>query len=145
MLKKAFTSACVMFTAMVTVYSLLILLIYSSDPESSLALSALRIFLFFPFALALSLANRLFDLEKMDTWLKTVLHFIITMLAAYLCLVLPIGADLAPTGMMVGMFLFTVLYAVVFAVFAVIRAKAAREQNAKQEYTPIYRKSSDRK
>lgn len=145
MLKKVLTSACVLFTVMVTVYSLLILLIYSADPESSMALSALRIFLFFPFALAVCAANRLFDLDKMDIWLKTALHFIATVLAFYLCLILPIGADMTPTAMLVGIFLFCVVYAIVFAALALTRAKARREVNKQQDYTPVYRKSIDKK
>ena len=145
MLKKIFTSACALFTAMVTCYSLIILLIYSADPESSMALSALRIFLFFPFALTISAANRIFDIPKMDSWLKTVLHFISCMLASYLCLILPLGSDMSPPVMLVGMFIFLVIYAVVFAVIALTRAKAAKEENAKKEYTPVYRKSIDKK
>lgn len=145
MLKNTLNAACRLFTAMVVVYSLLILLIYSADPESSLALSAARIFLFFPFALAVCAANRIFDIRGMDSWLKTSLHFIATMLATYLCLILPIGSDLTPTAMLVGMFLFCVIYAVAVAVLAVRRAKASRESNREQEYTPVYRKSIDKK
>ena len=81
----------------------------------------------------------------MDSWLKTSLHFIATMLATYLCLILPIGSDLTPTAMLVGMFLFCVIYAVAVAVLAVRRAKASRESNREQEYTPVYRKSIDKK
>jgi len=145
MLKKIFTSACALFTAMVTCYSLIILLIYSADPESSMALSALRIFLFFPFALTISAANRIFDLPKMDSWLKTALHFISCMLGSYLFLILPLGSDMSPTVMLVGMFLFLVIYAAVFADIALTRAKTAKEENAKKDYTPIYRKSIDKK
>lgn len=145
MYKQVLTSACRLFTAMVTVYSLLILLIYSADPESSMALSALRIFLFFPFSLAVCAANRIFDIKGMDSWLKTSLHFISTMLATYLCLILPIGSDLTPTAMLVGMFLFCVIYATAFAILAVLRAKAGRAHNDAQEYTPVYRKSIDKK
>jgi hypothetical protein len=145
MLKRIFTSACVLFTAMVTCYSLIILLLYSADPESSLALSAARIFLFFPFALAFSAANRILSVEKMDKWLRTVLHFIVTATASYLCLLLPMGGDVTPTVMLVGMFLFLVIYAAVFAVLALIRAKAAKAANAEKEYTPVYRKGIDKK
>ena len=145
MLKKIFTSACTLFTAMVTCYSLIILLIYSADPESSMALSALRIFLFFPFALTVSAANRIFDLPKMDSWLKTVLHFISCMLGSYLFLILPLGSDMSPTVMLVGMFLFLVIYAAVFAAIVLTRAKTAKEENAKKDYTPVYRKSIDKK
>ncbi len=145
MKKKIFTTACAIFTEMVTCYSLIILLIYSADPESSMALSALRIFLFFPFALSLSAANRIFDIPKMDSWLKTALHFISYMLASYLFLILPLGADMSPTVMLVGMFIFLVVYAIVFTVFALTRAKIAKAENAKKEYTPVYRKSIDKK
>ena len=145
MLKNTLNAACRLFTAMVVVYSLLILLIYSADPESSLALSAARIFLFFPFSLAVCAATRIFDIKKMDSWLKTSLHFIATMLATYLCLILPIGTDLTPTAMLVGMFLFCVIYAAVFAVLALRRAKTDRKLNREQEYTPVYRKTPDTK
>ena len=144
MLKNTLNATCRLFTAMVVTYSLLILLIYSADPESSLALSAARIFLFFPFSLAVCAANRLFDVKALDTWLKTSLHFISTMLATYLFLVLPIGSDLTPTAMLVGMFLFCVLYAAIFAVLAVRRAKAHRATNREQDYTPVYRKPIDK-
>lgn len=145
MKKKIFTTACAIFTAMVTCYSLIILLIYSANPDSTMALSALRTFLFFPFALSLSAANRIFDIEKMDSWLKTVLHFISYMLASFLFLILPLGTDMSSTVMLVGMFIFLVIYAVVFTIFALTRAKIAKEENAKKEYTPIYRKSIDKK
>jgi hypothetical protein len=145
MLKNTLNAACRLFTAMVVVYSLLILLIYSADPESSLALSAARIFLFFPFALAVCAATRIFDVKAMDTWLKTSLHFIVTMLATFLCLILPIGGDLTSTAMLVGMFLFCVIYAAVFAVLALCRARDTRKNNREQEYTPVYRKPIDKK
>lgn len=145
MLKKIFATACTLFTVTVTLYSLLILLIYSADPESSLAISAVRVFLFFPFAFVLSAANRLFDIKAMDKWLQTVLHFIIYMLDVYLCLILPMGVRMTPTFMLVGLSLFFVLYAATFAVLALIRAKTARAENAEKEYTPVYRKSMDKK
>lgn len=140
MLKKTFYSACALFTVMVTVYSLIILLLYSADPERSMALSALRIFLFFPFALSLCAANRIFDLKKTDSWLKTALHFISYMLATYLFLVLPLGTNLSPTAVLVGMFFFMIIYAAVFTAIALTRAKRARAENAEKEYTPVYRK-----
>ena len=145
MLKNTLNAACRLFTVMVVAYSLLILLIYSADPESSLALSAARIFLFFPFALAICAATRIFDIKGMDSWLKTSLHFIATMLSTYLCLILPIGSDLTPTAVLVGMFLFCVIYAAVFAVLALRRAKTNRAINQEQEYTPVYRKTTDKK
>ena len=145
MLKNICNAACRLFTVMVVVYSLLILLIYSADPESSMALSALRIFLFFPFSVAVCAANRIFDIRGMDSWLKTSLHFISTMLATYLCLILPIGSDLTPTAMLVGMFLFCVIYAIAFAAMSVLRAKVNRARNDEQEYSPVYRKSIDKK
>ena len=74
MLKRIFTSACVLFTAMVTCYSLIILLLYSADPESSLALSAARIFLFFPFALAFSAAECGGGLSELDVSQSHVLY-----------------------------------------------------------------------
>lgn len=145
MLKKIFSSACVLFTAMVTCYSLIILLIYSADPESTMALSALRIFLFFPFALTICAANRIFDLQKIDSWLRTALHFISCMLGSYLFLILPLGADVSSAVMLVGMFIFLVIYAAVFASIALTRAKSKKEENAQKEYTPVYRKSIDKK
>jgi hypothetical protein len=120
------------------------LLIYSADPESSMAISAARLALFFPFSLAVCAANRIFDIKGMDSWLKTSLHFISTMLATYLCLILPIGSDLSPTAMLVGMFLFCVIYAAVFAVLALCRARDTRKNNREQEYTPVYRKPIDK-
>lgn len=145
MLKKTLTAACRLFTAMAVCYSLLILLIYSADPKSSMAISAARLVLFFPFSLTVCAATRIFDIKGMDNWLKTSLHFISTMLATYLCLILPIGSDLTPTAMLVGMFLFCVIYAAVFAVLALCRAKVGRERNLAQDYTPIYRKTDDKK
>ena len=144
MLKNTLNAACRLFTAMVVVYSLLILLIYSADPESSLALSAVRIFLFFPFALAVCAAKHIFDIKGMDSWLKTSLHFIATMATTYLCLILPIGSDLTPTAVLVGMFLFCVIYAAIFAVQALLRAKSDLAKNSEKEYTPVYRKPVDK-
>lgn len=145
MLKKVLTSACVIFTVLVGCYSLINLILYSSDPSSYLALSSLRVFLFFPFALVLSLANRIFDVKGMDVWLKVALHFIVTMLDAYLCLVLPIGSDMSPSAMLVGMFMFVVLYAAIVAVIGLTRTKKKREENAKQDYTPVYARKLDKK
>ena len=129
MLKKIFTSACALFTAMVTCYSLIILLIYSADPESSMALSALRIFLFFPFALTISAANRIFDLPKMDSWLKTVLHFISCMLGSYLFLILPLGSDMSPNVMLVGMFLFPPFGVILGPFFGAVLGELSRDKN----------------
>ncbi len=145
MLKKALTQACVAFTLLVSLYSLIILLAYSADPDSSLAVSATRIVLCLPFSLTLGFANRLFDSKSLDTWLKTVLHFIAVMLAAYLCLLLPLGADLTPSTALVGIFLFALLYALIFGAVALSRGKRAQAANREKDYTPVYRKSTDKK
>ena len=73
------------------------------------------------------------------------LHFISCMLGSYLFLILPLGSDMSPNVMLVGMFLFLVIYAAVFAAIALTRAKTAKEENAKKDYTPVYRKSIDKK
>lgn len=145
MLKKTFTTACVIFTVLVALYSLINLALYGSDSDSYLALSSLRVFLFFPFSLAVSFANSLFEVRSLDGWLKVALHFIITMAAAFLCLVLPISADTTPSAMLMGMFLFLLLYVLVAAVLGILRSRRKREENAKQDYAPVYRKSIDKK
>jgi DMSO/TMAO reductase YedYZ heme-binding membrane subunit len=46
--------------------------------------------------------------------------------------------------MLVGMFLFCVIYAAVFTVLALCRARDTRKNNREQEYTPVYRKPIDK-
>lgn len=145
MLKKALTSACVIFTALVVCYTMGNLILNSGDPAAYLSISSLRVLLFFPFAIVLEVANGIFEVRGMDLWLKVALHFIVTMLDAYLCLMLPIRTDMSPAAAIVGMFLLLVVYAAVLAGIGLVRSRRQRNENAQQDYTPVYTKKNDRK
>lgn len=142
MSKQVLTRSCVLFTVMVALYSLINLVLYSSNSESFLALSSLRVFLFYPFSLLLSLSYPLFFCAKLDAWLRTVLHYMITMVGVYLFLILPLGLSKV-SGALMGLLLFTFLYILLALIFFFIHGKLHKKSTA-EDYTPVYH-SADKK
>ena len=66
MLKKTFSTACVIFTCLVALYSLVNLALYGKNTDSYLALSSLRVFLFFPFSLLLAFGSHILNAKRLD-------------------------------------------------------------------------------
>lgn len=138
MLKKTFSTACVIFTCLVALYSLVNLALYGENTDSYLALSSLRVFLFFPFSLLLAFGSHILNAKRLDIWLRVILHYILTITGAYLFLILPMG-EMKATATMMGLFLFTVLYIVSSLVIGLVGRSLRGRKNDEKDYTPVYR------
>ena len=123
-IKKTLFRATVIFTVIVSVFSLVIMLIYSGNEEGA-NLSALRVFLILPFSLLLGAAETVRRDTKLSAPLKLLIHALLTVPSAYLLLVLPADSDSgAKSSDRFMHFIFTALiYAVaVLAVFLIGKA-----------------------
>ena len=135
-LKKALTRACVYFTAVTAIYSLIVMIVYVDD--TAVLLDASRVLLFFVASILFSFANGVFALEKLSSPTKFFIHYILTLFAFYSCMMLPISP--AGTTLLVGLALFSVLYFIIAAIVGVVRARYKARANQTAEYKSQFTK-----
>ena len=130
-LKNTLTRAVIYFTILTSIFALIILLVYSDNPEGA-NISALRTFLFLPFCIAFGAANTIITLETPGPAARWFLHGLLTVVSGYLCLILPATSDRKGSEKLVGFLSFLVVYVVLITVFIVFkgRIKTAREKES---------------
>ena len=136
LVKKILTKACIYFSIITAVYTVLVM-ITNVDDELVL-LDASRIMLFFVGAVLFSIGNMLLKLPSLNSALKVFLHYIIFLFTFYICFLMPMNAETSST--IVGLTLFSILYAIVMAIFLLIRSRYASRNSKQAEYTPKFKK-----
>lgn len=131
---KIMKQACVCFTMATLLYTLIVAAINIGAEE--ILISAERIILFFIFSFIFSLANSVLGAKSLSTTLRFFIHYILSMLACYFCLILPISPR--PSDAVVGIALFSVLYFAVLAVALIIRSISKKIRERKEEYKDHY-------
>ena len=131
-IKKIFTTTCIIFTAITVFYCILVSLI-NHDAEQIL-FDGTRIVLFFFFALILSLANAVFSVKIIPSAVRYILHYILCIIAFYLCVLFPVNIPSAGF-VLVGLSLFTVIYVLISVAISVIKSKIQRSKEKKETYT----------
>ena len=137
-IKKIFISTCVIFTIATVFYCILVAIINHSANE--ILFEGTRIILFFLFALIISLANTVFGIKQIHTALRYVIHYILCALAFYLCVLFPIETTSAPSFVLIGLSLFTVIYVLASAALVIIKSKIQRKKEKKETYTAKFSK-----
>ena len=133
-----FKNACIYYT--VTTF-LLIFLFWLISDDITRAMHPVALMLILPFSLLFASANTLFCAAKMDTWLKVICHYSITMLALMLCLYLPNKAsDARPMGALALLLALSVIYAVIMGIVLTLRARLFRVERDEKAYTSVYKK-----
>ena len=129
-IKKTLTDACVYFSAIMLIY--IIIAAIMNVEESMLLLDAARVVLFFVFACLFSLACYVYKIKNLSGGVRLLCHFLITLFAFYTCLILPLS--MRPASVFVGIVLFTILYFVIFGLYALISSKYRANKESHQKY-----------
>ena len=137
-IKKIFISTCVIFTAVTVFYCILVALMNSDDER--ILFEATRIVLFFFFALIVSLANAVFTMKQIPTALRYIIHYLLCAFAFYLCVLFPIESIAAPSFVLIGLSLFTVIYVLACAVISIVKSKLQRKKEKQETYTAKFSK-----
>ena len=138
-IKKISINTCILFTAITVIYSLLVSLL--NPAAEQILIDGTRIVLFFFFSLIISFANALLTVKYINGVLRYIIHYLLSATAFYLCILFPsISASTGGSFAVVGLSLFTVIYALVFAVINIVRTSDRRRKEKKEEYTSRYSK-----
>lgn len=124
-IKQWFVSGCVWY-ALISLLFILIDLIASGATHG---ISSLSFLLFFPFGLCMSAAGMIYK-SKLPRWSRILLHYVITVLAFLLCLILPTGS--VSSGVYVLLML-VLLSAIYWALFPLVHILSARWKRVLEE------------
>lgn len=131
LIKKMLTNACVYFSVITAIYSIIVMIIYIDD--TAVLLDASRLMLFFVASVLVAAANGILKIEKLGGALKIIIHYLLTLFAFCSCLMLPISP--APSTMVVGIAIFTFIYLVAALLIFFFRSR----YKAKKEQTDVYK------
>ena len=135
--KRALPRCSIYFTILTALYTLMVMIVNVSDSET--LLSANQILFLFVFSVLASVAWELFCLEKLHTVLRVLLHYGILLFSFYACFLLPAG--MGGSQVFIGIVGFSLLYAIVMGLRALIRARF----RANTEKATAYEKQYERR
>lgn len=133
LLKKAFVSCCVLFSVIITVYSLLVISIYGG-----LGMNPISVFLLLPFSYIVILANYIVKYTNIKKRAKIFIHFLMFTAAIVLFIYLPHGSAFSPTNSMILFVLYCILYAIGLIIYFSISTAKLRKSEKKSEYKNVY-------
>ena len=127
-IKKSLTEACVFFCVIFAIFAPISLTVDKAEGLYPLE----QTFLFFIFALLFSLANAVYRMKALGGGLRLFLHYLITLLSFYLCFMLYMG--MVGMQVLVGIFLYTVIYFIVAGIIALFKSRFNRLKNEHSAY-----------
>lgn len=135
-IKKVLTSACIYFSIITAIYSIVVMIVYVDD--NAVLLDASRVLLFFVASLLFALANGVLSITKLHGALKLLIHYLLSLFAFCTCMMLP----LSPEGstMLIGIATFTVIYLIAAGLVALFRSRYKAKAEASREYTSQFSK-----
>ena len=101
-------------------------------------LDAGRVLLFFVASILFAIGNSFFAFNKLNAPLKVFLHYLVYLFTFCACFMLPISPE--SSTMIVGIVLFTVIYAISLAVILVVRSRYKVRAEKQQEYKSQFKK-----
>ncbi|MBR2293765.1 MAG: hypothetical protein IKA44_05610 [Clostridia bacterium] len=136
-LKKMLTETSVFFTLIAALYSLLMLIVNVGEEE--VLLSAERLLLMFVFSALAAMAQALRRITAIHGALRGVLHYLILIMAFYLCFLLP--ASMRAAQVLIGLFTFTLGYLAIMGIVALFRARFRKNSEEEEDYTNRFKQS----
>ena len=131
--------ACVYYTVTTFLLSFIYWALNTGNVTSGFDLVALV--LVFPFSLFFSAANTLYRHAQMKKGWRLLLHFVLTVGGAFLCLYLPNKApEQGAFGAIVILMVFTIVYWIVMGAVLGVSARTRRVKREAATYTSVYRK-----
>lgn len=119
-IKSFICRASVYYSAIVIVFSFIVLLSHPDD--ASIALDPRRILFIFPFCACFAIANTTLKYKNIQAVTRWLVHIVLTVGGAFLFLILP--AELtSSSGNFMGFFIILVVYFLGVAIFALFRKR----------------------
>lgn len=136
-LKRTVVSACVYYTAITFIYAFIIFVRYSDTTERGL-ISSPRMVMFLAFSIVLAASNGLLGRSTPSRAIRIPAHAAIIGAGFYLFILLP--ARLQPSGVLVGMTLYIIIYTAAAAIVSALAGRREKKNNRDKEYSPIIKK-----
>lgn len=133
MLKKSFVSACYIFSAIIILYSLLVICLYDG-----MGMNPVSVCLIYPFCFLVALANNILKHAKINIGFKLATHFSLVTLSLILFVYLPSDSHLSGGTIMVAFALYAILYAVGIGIYLALSSKSKRKADKKSEYKNVF-------
>ena len=130
-IKKLLTDTSIYFTVITAIYTLIMMIVNVSD--NAVGLEAERLLLIFVFSALAALAQLLLGLKTLHGALR------ILLLAFYLCFLLP--ASMKGAQVLIGLFAFAVVYAIVMALRALFISRFRANSEPDEPYREQFKKS----
>ena len=137
-LKEIFHSGCAIFTFVV--FGFYIMGDILSSTTKVLELKTL--FLLFLFSLWFALSNRIFTAKKMNVILRTVFHFLSTIIGFFVIFIYLPGNIKNSSSAFVLTLGFAVIYVVIAAIILTVRHFSLKKRNSEEKYDSVYEKDS---
>jgi hypothetical protein len=134
--KKTFSRASVYFTLITAIYALIVMIVNVDD--KLVLLDAGRVLLFFVASFLFSLGNAFLAVKKFAGPLRVFLHYLVYLFAFCACFLLPISLD--TSGTIVGVTLFTIIYAISLAIVLLVRSRYKTRTELQNDYSPQFKK-----
>lgn len=132
-LVKAARSSCVVFSVIITVYSLLVLAFFDG-----VGMNPVSVFLFYPFSFFVTLAACIVKYTHFNGATKLLIHFLIFTLSVVLFIFLPYGSVFSPQNTFILFVIYCVIYAIIGGIFAAFKASQKRRNEKNTEYKNVY-------
>lgn len=136
-----FKNGCMIFTFVVFAFYILA---YSMTSVAQ-ALNLTNLFLVFLFSIWFAFSNLFLGNKKINVILRTILHFLSTLLGFFVIFILLPGyLDTNKSGSFVLMIGFTAFYALITLAVAIIKNITNKKKNEQEDYESIYDKSKEK-
>lgn len=132
-LKKTAVYSCVVYAAIIVLYSLLVLAFFDG-----IGMNPVSVFWLYPFAFVASFATCIVKYTNLKNSTKAFLHFVLFTLAVVLFVFLPYGKIFSPKVALVLFVAYCIVYALISGVVSVVKSKKKRNSDKKEEYKNVY-------
>ena len=135
--KSVALGACVTYT--VTIF-LFLFLYFLLNKDLSGGVQPVALIAILPFAILFACANVIYRKTPLAKWLRVLIHYVLTVGGAFLCLYLPNKNPEVPASKAMILFLiFTAVYAVAMGAVLLISARIRRVKRDEGKYDSVYK------
>ena len=135
--KSVALGACVTYT--VTIF-LILFFYFLLNKDLSDGVRPVALIAVLPFAILFASANVVYRKTPLAKWLRVLIHYVLTVGGAFLCLYLPNkDPDVPAAKSMILFLIFTAVYAVIMAAVLLIAARIRRVKRDEGKYNSVYK------
>ncbi len=135
--KRTLSLTCIYFTLVTVLYAFAVM--FMNVEAEKILLDGLRIIMFLFFAFSVALASAVLSSQNITAWLRIAIHYVLCTFGFFLFILLP--TENSNDGfLVVGIVIFTVLYAIIAACVAFFSARYKRIKEETEDYKKHFSK-----